>query len=116
MYRKRKGEELLCMYAGLSGWKGRVHLSFGKPLRGEFSGANELATEIDKQIHHSFHLFPSNYIAHDELCGENSREMYTDEEKEHFMQRFRRENSEVKEFALKIYANAITNKLSDSPA
>jgi 1-acyl-sn-glycerol-3-phosphate acyltransferase len=115
-YRKRKGEDLLSMYAGLSGWKGRVHLSFGKPMRGEFSGANELANEIDKRIHHDYHLFPSNYIAHDELSGENSRGMYTNEEKVHFMQRFRRESSEVTEYALKIYSNVIENKHSDSPS
>lgn len=115
-YRKRKDEDLLSMYAGLSGWKGRVNVGFGKPMRGGFSGANDLASEIDKQIHHSYHLWPSNYIAHDEVCGEKTHEMYTVEEKKRFMQRFRRESASVRLFALKIYANAVANKLSDSPA
>ncbi len=115
-YRKRKGEDLLSMYAGLRGWKGRVHIGFGKSLDGKYDGANELANEIDKQIHRNFHLWPSNYIAHDKLCGENFHKEYSVEEEKRFMQRFRRESAEVRSIALKIYANVVTNKPTDSPA
>jgi hypothetical protein len=116
-YRKRKGEDLLSMYAGLSGWKGRVHLGFGRPVKGEFSGVNGLADEIDKQIHRNFFLWPNNYIAHDQLRGERSAiQRYTVEDVKRFMKRFRRESSDVESIALRIYANAVTNKLSDSTA
>lgn len=114
-YRKKKGEDLLSMYAGLSGWKGRVHLSFGKPMRGKFGGATELAEEIDRKMHSIFRLWPSNYISHDEVTGKTSPGKYTAEEKDRFMHRFRRESDEVKLLGLKIYANAIENKPADMP-
>ena len=114
-YRKRKHEDLLSMYKGLSGWKGRVHLGFGDCIRGHYEGIGELAAEIDRQIHNCYHMWPSNYIAHDELTGKKSSEqLYTAEESKGFMQRFRQESRDVRSLALRIYANAVVNKLSAS--
>lgn len=116
-YRKRKDEDLLSMYRGLSGWKGRVHVAFGNRIQGDFSGADDLASEIDSQIHNCYHLWPSNYIARDELTGKKHRDYsYTVEEVKRFMQRFRRESMEVKALALQIYANAVLNKFGNAPA
>ena len=116
-YRKRKDEDLLSMYQGLSGWKGRIHLGFGSQIEGDISSVGELAAEIDRQIHGCYHLWPSNYIAHDELVGKKNRDYpYTVEDVKRFMQRFRRESTEVKSLALRIYANAVFNKLGEAPA
>lgn len=116
-YSKRKDEDLLSMYAGLSGWKGRVHLSYGEPISGSFSSPTEVAEKIDSEIHKSYHLWPSNYIAYDQLTGRNDNfGHYTEDERVSFLDRFRRESAEVKALALKIYANAVINKLSESPA
>lgn len=116
-YRKRKDEDLLSMYRGLSGWKGRVHVGFGEQIRGGFSRVEDLAAEIDRQIHNCYRLWPSNYIAHDELSGKEIREhSYTVEDVKRFMHRFRRESREVKSIALRIYANAVANKLGGAPA
>ena len=116
-YRKRKDEDLLSMYKGLSGWKGRIHVGFGDVIRGQFSTVGKLAEEIDTQIHQCYRLWPSNYIAHDELVGEKTRgQTYSIDEMKRFMQRFRRESREVKSLALQIYANAVANKLGGSPA
>ena len=116
-YRKRKDEDLLSMYKGLSGWKGRIHVGFGNAIRGDYSGVGELTEEIDRQIHECYRLWPNNYIALDELNGKNSREQtYSIEEVKQFMQRFRRESREVQSLALGMYANAVTNKTGEAPA
>ncbi len=115
-YRKRKDEDLLSMYKGLSGWKGRVHIAFGDIIRGGFSDAGELSDEIDRQIHNAYRLWPSNYIAHDELVGRKKSGSYTVEDVRHFMHRFRRESMEVKSLALRIYANAVLNKFGEARA
>ncbi|MBN1686581.1 MAG: 1-acyl-sn-glycerol-3-phosphate acyltransferase [Spirochaetales bacterium] len=116
-YHKRKHEDLLSMYRGLSGWKGRVHIGFGQRIQGRFAGVTELAAEIDREIHNHYHLWPSNFIAHDQLAGGKAREQtYTMDDVKRFMQRFRRESAEVKSRALQIYANAVANKLGESPA
>ena len=116
-YRKRKGEDLLSMYTGLSGWKGRVHIGFGKPLEGDFENAADVAEGIDNAIHSCYHLWPTNYIAHDELSGARKYSPeYSSDEAKKFLHRFRRESADVRSFALKIYANAVVNKLERSPA
>jgi len=116
-YRKRQGEDLLSMYRGLSGWKGRIHIAFGNLVRGHFSNAGELAAEIDKEIHRCYHLWPSNFMARDELAGSKSEgQTYSAEDVTGFMQRFRRESREVRNIAPQIYANAVLNQLGDSPA
>jgi hypothetical protein len=116
-YTKRKDEDLLSMYAGLSGWKGRVHIGFGKMIEGGCSNPVEVAERIDSEVHRCYRLWPSNYIAHDELTGTKANVgNYSSEDFERFMQRFRRERSDVKSLALKIYANAVFNKLKGSIA
>ncbi len=72
---------------------------------------------IDSEIHRNYHLWPSNYIAHDELSGQqNNADRYSAEELKNFMYRFRRENADVKSLALQIYATAVSNKLDSSLA
>jgi len=111
-YNKRKGEDLLSMYAGLRGWKGRIHLAFGKPLTGKFTNAAQVAEKIDSVIHNIYRLWPSNYIAFDALKGNTAHSSeYTDNDIETLMSRFRRESEEVKARGLAIYANAVKNKL-----
>lgn len=62
-YDKPEGEDLLSLVIGLSGYKGRVILRFGKKLQGEFFSAEDVAEKIDGQIIDLYQLFPVNYYA-----------------------------------------------------
>lgn len=66
-YGKPPGEDLLSLVQGLNGQKGRVILRLGKPLDGEFQNADEVASEIDRQIISNLQLFPINYWAMSKL-------------------------------------------------
>ncbi|MBT3274011.1 MAG: acyltransferase [Spirochaetales bacterium] len=116
-YQKRKDEDLLSMYAGLRRWKGRVHVSFGKPLTGKFTNATQVAEKIDSVIHSIYKLWPSNYIAFDKLKGNTDHSSeYSAEDVENFTSRFRKESEEVKARVLHIYANSVKNQLFGSLA
>ncbi len=75
-YQKTPQDDLKSMAVGLTGEKGKIHLSIGTVLKDELEGLKELrkneqikglADLIDTQIHQNYRLFFSNYIAHDIL-------------------------------------------------
>jgi len=68
-YRKSEHEDVASITRGIKGDKGKVHLSFGTPLKGEFNSADEVATEVDRQIIGNYLLHPSNYFAYKMLYG-----------------------------------------------
>lgn len=63
VYQKAPGEDLRTIVAGVSGFKGRVHLGIGAPLRGTFADADAVAAEIDRQIALGYKLFPTHLHA-----------------------------------------------------
>ena len=63
VYRKGPGEDLRSIIAGVSGRKGRVHISIGAPFGGDFGDADAVATEVDRQIALGYRLFPTHYHA-----------------------------------------------------
>lgn len=127
-YHKSKQEDLQHMNYGLNGYKGRIRFTFGEPLdvRG-LEGKNrnaqidDLANRLDKTIHKNYHLWPSNYVAYDEL--RKSRDFakeYTQAERQKFLDNIDSHialltNVDV-EFVrttiLKMYANPVINKLA----
>ncbi len=110
-YEKRKSEDLISMYTGLKGEKGRIHLSIGDPVRSG-GDARSVALEIDAQIHRLYRLWPSNYIAHDLLTGGDTwSDRYSPDELRAFKARFRTESAGVQRVAYEIYANALINQM-----
>ena len=67
-YKKREFEDIDSIVLGITGNKGHVHIGFGTPIEGSFETPEELAAEIDRQIHANYHLHPSNLAA----AGESS--------------------------------------------
>jgi hypothetical protein len=63
VYQKAPDEDLRTIVAGVTGAKGRVHVSFGAPLAGEFADADIVAAEIDRQIALGYRLFPTHLHA-----------------------------------------------------
>ena len=108
MHRKKKNEDLLSMVAGISRYKGRIHLSFGEPLVGDFEDKNELADAIDKSIHSLYKLWPGNFIAYDQIFKtEKYSDKYTESEKIKFLSAYSNLKEEVRALVLNIYANPV---------
>lgn len=129
-YKKSQNDDLEHMSIGIRGQKGGIHISFNKEitdvelrkLQADNKNAQiqELAKLIDHDVHNSYYLWPSNYIAFDEL-NNSSRfaDKYTAEEKATFDNRNEENIAKLgecdKEFVLKsirtMYANPVINKL-----
>lgn len=128
-YVKAPGEDLNSILTGIQQPKGKIHVTFGKPIQEELEEIDKAANEnekiklltaaIDKQIYHDYKLNPVNYIAYDILNSTNVFEPnYTLEEKEKFVQymnshlsKLSGEEDVLKNIFLKIYANPVINKL-----
>jgi 1-acyl-sn-glycerol-3-phosphate acyltransferase len=63
VYRKAPGEDLRSIITGVTGRKGRVHLSIGAAFSGAFDDAESVAAEIDRQIALGYRLFPTHFMA-----------------------------------------------------
>jgi glycerol-3-phosphate O-acyltransferase len=127
-YKKAPKEDLLSMQGGLNTYKGRVHISFGKPIKRKLlklkriHNRNEqfakLAQIIDSQIYKNYKLFPGNYAAYDILFKTDYfKDRYTDLEFEEFKNHMNKEIEQIKGnkkiikmIFLGIYANPVINK------
>lgn len=108
---KGKNEDLASMYAGITGYKGRIHYAFAQPLEGEFGTDKEIAEAIDRAIHLNYRLWPSNYAAYDLLHkSERYADRYTPAELEKFKARFRGMPETVREKAWAAYAKPVENR------
>jgi hypothetical protein len=125
-YEKQQGEDYNSILTGLTGYKGRIHLSIGKPLDEElnhlinFTSPNdklkELGEIIDQKVYGQYKLWPTNYIAFDLLQGNTSSAHYTEEQKGTFMSRMEKQleilgldSEEDRYFLLNMYANPVKN-------
>ena len=62
-YEKGEFEDIESIIQGIIGDKGHVHVAFGDVISDEFATPDELAQEIDRQIHQHYKLFPINQLA-----------------------------------------------------
>jgi hypothetical protein len=62
-YHKAPDEDLVSIVRGMTGYKGRVHLHFSPPVRGEFADPESLALEIDRAIVGGLRVFPTQASA-----------------------------------------------------
>ena len=96
-FKKSPQDDAINMRTGVTGYKGRVTFTIGKPLNSLLynydwvsipaSEQPERVAEImDKEIHRNYTLYPSNYVALDMLKGssDNSK-YYTTEEQAEFV-------------------------------
>ena len=107
-YEKKKYEDLISMVKGLRCQKGKVHVSIGDPLDGEYNSPEEVAEAIDRQIHLNYHLFDTNYLSYDVLeGGERFKDFYSSLDKDEFLSRFSHLSEDVRSFVLNTYANPV---------
>lgn len=63
-YQKIKGEDDRSIALGITGFKGDVHIHFGKQITEGFDDAKQLADVVDQQVLSNYHLFPAHYLAY----------------------------------------------------
>ncbi|MBK6266433.1 1-acyl-sn-glycerol-3-phosphate acyltransferase [Marivirga sp. S37H4] len=125
---KTPGDDLKSMITGITGIKGRVHLSIGKivdeklreikEIKNKNDQMQALADLIDERIHQNYKLWPTNFIAYDWLVEERFSDHYTKEEAEKFedylrkqVQTFSGDFKSLRDPLLAMYANPVKNKL-----
>jgi hypothetical protein len=129
-FKKDNSFNLQSMLTGLQGQKGRIHISFGRPLNdvvdlypglvNQNDWIKWLTNLIDTEIHRNYHLWPTNYMAYDMLFGTHKfGERYTAEMKEEFNQRLNEqlkdapvEPEALKTYMLTNYATCVINKIN----
>lgn len=128
-YTKEENEDNLAMRKGILGYKGNIHIHFGKPIRDEIAALpddlhkNELIQQVgvllDKQIIGNYHLFKTNRIAYDILNKSNDDyTFYSAKEKHAFIEDIEQKIStmagdplELKTIFLEMYARPYQNQL-----
>lgn len=116
-YRKKKYEDLLNMLRGLRKYKGDIHLSFGTPLVDDFASPEEVAREVDRQIHLGYRLWDTNCFAYDYLEGtDRFASRYAGLDTKKFLDRYKGLKHDVRNFVLNSYANPVRSYLTETNA
>lgn len=111
VFEKTKNMDLVSMWTGMRGFKGRVHIHFGKPLKDSFKDDKDVAQILDREIHRGYKLWPNNYIAYDELNKTGKyAERYTEEQRKAFLKRYRRLGEPVLLRVMKMYSRPVHNQ------
>lgn len=111
-YNKAQFEDIRSIVAGISGFKGKVHVHFGNPLQGELNSADQVAEKIDQSIMDHYQLFDSNWLALEMLGGYehiSGKPQISDNSRQNFKQRIESYSEEHRPYVLKMYANPILN-------
>jgi len=129
-YEKAPLEDMQHMAKGIEGTKGRIVVSFGKPISDQLEALKVLKSRkeifngivrlIDEQIHQNYFLMPTNYIAHDLLNGKSEfSDKYSEAEKEEFkkymtarLKEVEGDSDLIQHTFLKMYANPVDNQLA----
>jgi len=110
---KKRYEDLISISRGMKGYKGNVHIAFGKPIQGEFENSDQVAQEVDRQIHQLYRLWPTNLFVYDYLEGTDTfASSYQDFDSEAFLYRFKGAREDVRLYALNAYANPVRSFLA----
>lgn len=116
-YEKGAQEDVVSIAQGISGDKGRVHVSFGTPLGDGLDTPDAVAKEVDRQIVSGYCLHPTNLYAYRRLHGADApvpEQLYREEgdcSLPAFAARIEAMPEAHRPYALEIYANAVVSKL-----
>lgn len=115
-YEKEEHEDVKSIAKGITGFKGRVHLAFGKPLFGDYENSDDVTKEIDKQIIANYKLQCTNVYAYELKEGKPYAEALAsdtsmEEEKARFHDRLKQLPNEQRDIFLTAYANPIYSKI-----
>lgn len=102
-YEKGEFEDIESIIQGIIGSKGRVHVAFGDVIKEGFETPEQLANEIDRQIHDHYKLFPINQLA----AGDESVEFCV---KQTMRDKLKQLPHEAQPYLVASYANPVNNK------
>ncbi|OEY67596.1 1-acyl-sn-glycerol-3-phosphate acyltransferase [Marinobacter sp. X15-166B] len=71
-YTKTEGEDTEQILKGLTGFKGRVHVHFGSPIKDSPDNPKALATRIDNEMNANYHLHASNLVAYQQRAQQDA--------------------------------------------
>jgi hypothetical protein len=113
-YEKPDDEDLNSIVTGIMGYKGRVHLAFGTPLRGAFEDAGAVAQAIDAQLIPNLKIFPTHLEAA-RLLGDPSDVVEDNDESDGpalaaFRERLAATTEAHRPYLLRQYANVLSNQ------
>ena len=137
-YEKPEGEDTRSIIKGIEGWKGKVHLHFGRCIDKPAASAEAMAAQIDQQILANYHLFATNMIAyqqleaasaeaglgirspHAKITETDSNDIVIDEigdrvddaQTNQFLARLEQQPAMLRAYILSNYANPVKNKLN----
>ena len=129
-FKKSRQDDLDNMKTGIFGYKGRVVYRTAMPVNTWLDELADLpktefyktvAVRMDKEIHRGYELFPCNYLALDELNGDQAHAShYTEADRQRFEQYLTGQLSKIqlpnkdipflRERILTMYANPVRNK------
>ncbi|WP_448564612.1 1-acyl-sn-glycerol-3-phosphate acyltransferase [Thalassotalea ganghwensis] len=105
-YKKSDDEDLKSITQGIVGQKGRVHIAFGEPIKGEYTNAKEIAAAIDQQIITNYRIYDSNTSCYQVLKeGKKEQELLPD-----LLSRMSSLTEQQKHWLLMMYANPVLAK------
>jgi hypothetical protein len=119
-YEKGEQEDVASIGRGITGNKGRVHVSFGTPLTAGLENPAAVAAEIDRQVTSGYCLHPTNIHAYHMLHGDDAtipEGLYLEEgdvSREQFEARINALPQAHRPYALAIYSNAVVSKLESA--
>lgn len=102
-YEKSEFEDIESLTQGIIGHKGKVVVTFGDKLTGDFETPEELVEEIDRQVIQNYEIHQSNTAAYN-LLNEQDSESPT------FESRIAECPQKLKETLLQMYANPLIQK------
>ncbi len=122
-YEKAAQEDVASIAQGISGSKGRVHVTFGTPLGAGLETPEAVARAVDEQVIRGYCLHPTNLYAYRRLYGDSAplpQDILLEEgdcTEAAFAARIDAMPDAHRHYALGIYANAVVGKLAlaDSP-
>lgn len=103
-YTKAEHEDRDSLVQGITGFKGRIHVAFAKPMAPSFHDADELAAAIDQVMVANRQPYPTFQVAQDKLAGKPTLAL-KGRVKEAFDAHVQGTDGRVRELLLQQYAN-----------
>lgn len=108
IYEKGQFEDIESIVSGITGFKGNVHVHFGDVVVEDVETPEQLAEEINRQIHEGYQLHDSNLIAAGKV------EQVSAEKINSFNARFDQLTDNERSIALDMYSRPVLNQMQNT--
>ncbi len=105
-YQKQEDEDMKSITQGMLGYKGKVHISFCQPIKGDYADSKAIANAIDEQIISNYKLYNSNINAYEQLSDRDNESTLI----EQLSSRMQHLTKEQRHWLLTMYANPVSAK------